>query len=159
VLWASTEADGRTQVRVRLSVDPTVNSPLGQQAEETLTIGAAEGSAPPKVVKISSGQFAAAAAGPQLVRVGSDDRAGTVTVTFDSDLDPATVGSAITLIAAGNRTVDATTSYDAATRTVTLHAHSGAGRVLLRITAALRDGDGKALATGTTIEVPQNLGG
>jgi hypothetical protein len=138
VLWVLPAADGDATARVRLTADPTPGRPVAVTAEETLTLNMPAGH-PPTVRAVALGPFRAATAGPQLTHLDTDATPGAVTLTFDSDLDPATV-SAARLTTPGGAPIAATARYDAATRTVTLRPPAGADpTLLLGIDRTLRD--------------------
>jgi Bacterial Ig-like domain len=139
VLWVQTAADGVVTAGVRLTADATARHPVATAQEETLTLGQRSG-APPLVRSVSVREPAKVPAGPQLTRLDTASVPGGVVLVFDSDLDPASVGSAVTITAKDGRQLPATSGYDAATRTVTLRP-SGAvtGAATVRIGPGLRD--------------------
>jgi hypothetical protein len=147
VVWVVQTAEGTTQARVRLTVDATAEQPVVRQAEETLTLGIPQGGILPKVLKVSAVQpFVAAPAGPQLVRLDTDAVPGSVLLTFDSDLDPATVNAAISLTTSSGKRLEPHARYDAQTRTVTLEPRT-TGKLTLRIGTQLRDAKGNPSST------------
>jgi hypothetical protein len=148
VVWVVENADGTTQARVRLTVDPTIGHPAAVQAEETLTLGVPQGSVLPRVLKVSGGQsFTAAPTGPQLVHLDTDAVPGSLLLTFDSDLDQASL-KAISLSGG----LESRAAYDAQTRVVTLKAKS-TGRLTIRIGTDLRDAKGNPLAESSTVDL------
>jgi hypothetical protein len=121
------------------------------QAEETLMLGPQPGTGLPAVRTVTAGPLRPASAGPQLVHLDTRAVAGAVLLTFDSDLDPASVAAAVRLSAPGGAQIGSTATYDAATRTVTLRPASPAARVLVRISAGLRDINGRNMSAGLQV--------
>jgi hypothetical protein len=78
-------------------------------------------------------------------------------LTFDSDLDPATVPAAIGFTTTDGRTVPGTASYDLASRTVTVRAGSATGPLVVRVDTGLRDIRGQQPVA--ELRIPVNLGG
>jgi hypothetical protein len=158
VLWVLRSPDGTATARVRLTIDAQPGSPLATQAEETLTLGPRTSTAPSTVRSVSAvPAFSPAPTGPQLVHLDNDATPGALALAFDSDLDPGSL-AAIELTTSDGARVPANPSYDAATRTVTLHplAHSGA-TVVVKIGTGLRDTSGHAPSAEVTVTTP--LGG
>jgi hypothetical protein len=119
VLWVIPGAAGTSTARVRLTADPDAAHPLAVQGEETLVIGAPGTGGRSLVRSAVAGSFAPVPDGPQVLhaQVG----ATALRLTFDSDLDAATVAAGIKVTRTGAATaVAVSTSYDAATRTVTV---------------------------------------
>jgi Protein of unknown function (DUF1116)/Bacterial Ig-like domain len=114
------------------------------------------GAAPDSVVTASPA--ADVPPGPHVVRIAPGTRSGTVTVTFDSDLDPASVGGAVSVAGAGGTRLPATAAYDAASRTVTVAATAApSGSLALTIATSLRDVAGRHLAA--PVQAPVELSG
>ena len=113
----------------------------------------AKGTGLPAVRSVTAGPLQPAPAGPQLVHLGTLAVPGAVLLTFDSDLDPASVAAAVRLAAPGGAQIGSTATYDAATRTVTLRPASPAGRVLVRISVGLRDINGRNMSAGLQVLV------
>ena len=92
-----------------------------------------------------------------MVRCDTGTSPGSVLLTFDSDLNPDTVPTAIGLSTADGRTVPGTARYDAVSRTVTVRPDSAAvTSVVVRVDTGLRDIRGEAPPDGLRIAV--NLG-
>jgi hypothetical protein len=148
---------GTATAIVRLSTDPTVADPVNRQATETLTLHAPSGGGLPRVTAVSVTPFAPAPDGPQLTRVDTRSVPGAVRLTFDSDLNPVTVPSAVDLLSSGGSNVAATTSYDPGTRTVTVRpamaGSLGTGSALVVVSTALSDIAGTPATTEQTIPV------
>jgi hypothetical protein len=158
VLWVQSAPDGTATARVRLTADARPDHLVASQAEETLTLQPTAGGRPPVVRTVTAGPFAAAPAGPQLVGVDTDATPGAVTLTFDSDLDPATVSAAVGLSTPDGAATAATASYDPATRSVTLRPAAGSrSTALVRVGTGLRDIAGHPLPA--QLHVPVTLGG
>jgi hypothetical protein len=156
VLWVRTASDGTAEARVRLTADARPDHPA-RQAEETLTLAPATDDRPPAVRTVTTGPFATAPDGPQLVHVDTHAAPDAVTLTFGSDLDPATVATAVGLSTADGVTVRATTRYDPATRSVTVRpADRSAPVAVVRVSSGLRDVSGHPLAAD--LKVPATPG-
>jgi hypothetical protein len=146
VLWVQPAPDGTATARVRLTIDPRPDHPLTRQAEETLTLQPASGAGPPAVRAVTVGRFGPAPGGPQVMHLDTDAAPGAAILTFDSDLDPASVTASVELVTPTGVRLPSTLSYDPATRSVTLRpAHEPAQAVIVRIAAGLRDVDGHTL--------------
>jgi Bacterial Ig-like domain/WD40-like Beta Propeller Repeat len=158
VLWVRQHPDGSATARVRLTADPRPDRPVTMMAEETLTLDPPIGTRPPAIRSVAATPFRPAPAGPQLGGVDTDAVPGAITMTFDSDLDPATVTAAVQLRTAAGGSVPATTRYDAAARAVTVRPAAGAGSdLLVAVTTALRDVAGHQLPAA--LEIPVGLSG
>jgi hypothetical protein len=159
VLWVRVAPDGTATARVRLTIDPRPDSPDVTQAEETLTLARRRGNAPPVVRAVDAEPFGPVPAGPHVVQLDTDATPGAVLVTFDSDLDPASVASAITLATPDNSPIDSNTTYDPANRTVTVRPTSPAAAkaVVVRVGTGLRDVSHTGLAAD--VRIPATLGG
>jgi hypothetical protein len=145
---------GTATALVRLTADATATTPTVRQAEETIRVDASGGV--PRVIRVSLGAFRTAPAGPQLAGLDTDARPGTVLLRFDSDLDPATVASGVTLATADGTPVAAVTGYDVTTRTVSLRPaqpRPGGTSLMVRLTATLHDIAGRAPADPGPIPV------
>jgi len=149
VLWSNPGPGGTTTAGVRLTIDPQPGRTTPRQAIETISISAPTAAGPGKVRSVSVGPYAPAPAGPQVLSAGADATTGTARLTFDSDLDPRTVPGGIKVTWAGGVTANASTSYDAATRTVTIRSPQGrpVAPQSVAVTPALRDVNGQAAAT------------
>lgn len=155
VLWARTTGSRTATAVVRLSIDPTTADPVTRQAVETLKFTVPSGGGIPKVTSISLGTFAAAPAGPQLTHVDPRSAPGSVLLTFDSDLDPRSVPSAVAMLSATGTDVAVTATYDAGTRTITAQpaVPDKPGTVTVVVTTALKDVAGTSAADQLTIPV------
>jgi hypothetical protein len=159
VLWVLPNADGTAIARIRLTADATQQDPVARQVEEDVTLGAPSGTGaadgPPVVRAVRAESARPAPNGPQLTNLDTDAQPGSVLLTFDSDLDPASIGGA-TLAGPDGTPVPAITTYDAASRTVKLHP-SGvpAGPVVVVVGTGLRDVIGNRL--GAQLRVPVTL--
>jgi hypothetical protein len=84
-----------------------------------------------------------------VLQVNATTQAGetTLVVSFDSDLSPASVGGAITVLDANGTTLSSSTVYDADTRTATVTlANVPSGALTLMIATSLDDVYGQTLA-------------
>jgi Bacterial Ig-like domain len=150
VLWVIQNADGTARARIRLSTDPTAADPRATQVDEVLTLGTPDGAVRPRVLKASAGRPQAAPAGPQLVHLDTDARPGAVVLTFDSDLDPASL-PAITLVTSDGGPVPAKVAASGARAvTVTPDSHIDKARVV--VGTGLRDAAGRPLAGQSRID-------
>jgi hypothetical protein len=149
-------ADGTAIARVRFTADPRPADPIVRQTEETLVLGPQPGTGLVTVRSVTAGRSRPAPAGPQLMHLGVRAEPAAVSLTFDSDLDPASVKAAISLSAPGGAQIGSTVSYDAATRTVTLRPVAPvAGKIVVRIGARLRDINGLTMRAGLQILIPR----
>jgi hypothetical protein len=156
VLWVLPAAHGTGIARVSFTIDPRSAHPIARQAEETLVLGPQPGTGLEAVRSAIAAPLRPAPAGPQLVHLDTRAVPGAVLLTFDSDLDPASLASAISLATPDGAQIRSTATYDPATRTVTLRPVSPvAGDVLVRIGAGLRDINGRTMSAGLQILVPQ----
>jgi hypothetical protein len=153
VLWTQRATDGTATVRVRLTLDPTTDDPVTRQAEETLTIGPPPSDSGPWTVRaVSVGPFGPAPAGPQLMNLAADATREAATLTFNSDLDPATVRTSVKITTVNGTPLGSTVSYDPANRSVTIRpAQEPTQPLIIRITTGLHDIAGHALATALQV--------
>ncbi|HZS15908.1 MAG TPA: Ig-like domain-containing protein [Candidatus Dormibacteraeota bacterium] len=147
---------GEVTAQVRLVRDASSSSPA-EFADETLVADrGADGGYLVTSAVISGMQ--SEPNGPQLVHVTSERQGGSLVVrlSFDSDLDPATVNtSSITLTDAKGNALTAQVSYEVETRTAVVHLDSvPAGALTLAVSSALQDIDGQALTSpySTTLQ-------
>jgi hypothetical protein len=115
VVQVSARPDGSYRAELRLAVDPTPGHPVARAFTEQLVLGGR----PLLVTGATPGPLADAPPGPHLTRIAAGAAPDTVALTFDADLDPASVRGAFSVTAGGAARAVAAT-YDAATRTVTL---------------------------------------
>jgi hypothetical protein len=140
-------AGGASRVELRLVIDPTPDHPVPRAIEEMLNVRPDPGLGRPVVDRVSAGPAADVPPGPHVVRIAPGPAPGTVAVTFDSDLDPASVGGAFGLSGAGGGRLAASAAYDPATRTVTLSSPGDLpSQVALTVATSLRDVSGQRLA-------------
>jgi Bacterial Ig-like domain len=157
VLWVLPQPNGTANARLRLTIDPTsTDQPVAQQAEETLVLGPRpDGTFAVRAANVK--EFQPAPAAPQVIRCDPDALPGAVLLTFDSDLDPDTVATAIGLNTSDGRTVPVMASYDAVNRTVTVQPRQAmTGPVVVRVDTGLRDIRGERPEAGLRVTV--NLG-
>ena len=134
-------------VELIVDADPTHLAP--RVATETLTLTQAATDGPFLVSAMNVTPLRDQASGPHIVHVSTAHGTGqyTVQVTFDSDLNPATVQGAITLVTAAASPLAAAVTYDADTRTATLTLDSApSGPVTVEVATSLRDINGHHLA-------------
>jgi hypothetical protein len=150
-------ADGTVQVGLRLVLDPTSSRPVARAIAETVDLRPEGPSGRLVVVRASATAAADVSPGPHVTRISAGATPGTVTVTFDSDLDPASVAGAVGLRSAGGGTLPVRTAYDAGARTVTITAPSGlSGSLALSVGTGLRDVAGQHLAA--PVQAPVTAG-
>jgi hypothetical protein len=153
---------GTVTATARLSADPTATA--GQrQGTETLRLAVPAGSVAgiPVVTGVELGPFGPAPTGPQLTQVDTASVPGSALLTFDSDLDPRSVPSAVALLGPDGLDTAVTAGYDVASRRIRVHpaisVGPAAGTSTIVVTTALRDvaGDGAP----TRIQLPVRLTG
>lgn len=146
-------ADAPVVAAVRLvSVSAGSGAPVSFADEQVTIDRTAAGTY--QVTQLTSTPLSPEPLGPHVVHVVTQRSATalTVTVSFDSDLDPASVAGALSITGPGSAAAPLTQNYDAASRTVTLTAPlpiaSGdlEGPLTLHVSTGLRDVDGNALA-------------
>jgi hypothetical protein len=150
LLWSQPGPAGVTTARVRLSIDPTSDHPIGTQADESITVAADTGQGPPKVVSAAVGPFLASPNGPQLLHADTSTSAGSVLLSFDSDLDEATIGTGIRVTGSDGAAVPSAVHYDATSRTVSVRPSSSRAGVPVVVTVGtgLRDVSGTPASAG-----------
>ena len=145
VVWVLPTTDGAATARIRLTVDPTPARPRGRQLDETVRLAFPDGQARPRITAVEAGTWAEAPAGPAVTHVDTDAVPGSVLVTFDSDVDPASL-SHLTLTTATGQVLPSSASYDSALRTVTLRPKDPGARgraVLLTVGTGVTDVAGR----------------
>jgi hypothetical protein len=146
IVQISLQADGSYRAELRLMVDPTPGHPSARALTEELVLRTAGRGGPLMVTASAPGALADLPPGPHLTRIAAGAAPGTVALTFDADLDPASVRNAFTVSSGTPRRVAA--AYDAATRTVTLSpASPPTGPVTVTVHTGLRDIAGQSLAS------------
>jgi hypothetical protein len=142
---------------LRLVTDPTPQHPVARETTETLDLRPDTRLQRLVVAAVSAAPPADVAPGPHVARIAAGTAPGSVSVTFDSDLDPASVAGAVGLRGPGGRAA-ATVTFQAPTRTVTL-APAGPvpGPLTLTIGTGLRDVAGQHLPA--PVQTPAGPGG
>ena len=150
VVYSIAQPDGTIDATVELLVDPSGTRATALVADETLTLAPAGAGRGYVVTALNVSPLHTQVTGPHVVRLSSAPSAAglLVQVSFDSDLDAATVPGAISLTAKGGGPgpVPSSVVYDADTRTawVTLPGVS-AGSFTVTVSGAVRDVNGQAL--------------
>ena len=149
IVDAVAESDGTLDATVELIIDPSGTRSTALVADETLTVSPAGSGYLVSALQVS--QLHPQEAGPHVVRLSSAPTSNglLIQLSFDSDLNAATVPAAISVVSAtGPAPLPISVVYDADTRTAWVTV-SGASSGTLTVTAssALRDVDGQALAT------------
>jgi hypothetical protein len=129
------------QVGLRLVRDPTPASPVQLVALETLTIDTLSGR--PVVTAVTSPPFSPVPRGPHLTAVTAGD--GLVVLTFDSDLDPATLSRGIILTRPDGKRISVSLRYDPIAKVVVAQGVPS-GTTRIEITNGLRDIKGRGAA-------------
>jgi Bacterial Ig-like domain len=138
---------GTVSVALRLLLDATAGHPAAREVAETLDLRPDQQLGRLVVRAASATPGADVSPGPHVVRIAPGVTPGTVTVTFDSDLDPRSVSGAVGLRSVGGAALPVRASYDANDRSVTLSSPSGpAGSLALTVGTSLRDVAGGHLA-------------
>ncbi len=149
------EPHGVVSASVELVVDPTAGHASAQVASETLML-APESSGAYTVSSIVATQLRNEASGPHVVQVNATTQSGqtTLVVNFDSDLNPASVESAVTVLDSNGTTLTSSTVYDPDSRTATVTIpNAPSGALTLDIATSLDDVYGQALAHAFQTEV------
>ena len=136
------------------SSDPVTSS------DESVTLDRPDGSTL-RITQLSATPLSPESSGPHVMRVAASRSGSTmsVTVTFDSDLDPATVAPAISLTGPGGLATGSQVTFDASARTATVTLPltgllgNAAQPLTLSIATTLHDVDGNALASSYTTSV------
>lgn len=138
---------GASRVEMRLVMDPTPDHPVPRAIEEMLDVRSDPQRQRLVVDRVSAGPAADVPPGPHVVRIAPGSATGTIAVTLDSDLDPASVAGAFGLSGAGGGRLPVTSAYDPATRTVTLSSSGELpAQLALTVGTSLRDVAGQRLA-------------
>jgi hypothetical protein len=150
VVSAGANADGTVSATAELIVDPTSRHPRPSTDDETLTLTRASDGASYVVTSLQTTGLHEARPGPRVVGVTTSlaHEQPVIQISFDSDLDRATVAQAIGLLDAGGNSIGAQVSYDAESRTATLTLTGGPpqGPITVNVSTDLHDVDGQSLA-------------
>ncbi|HSS10525.1 MAG TPA: hypothetical protein VLL25_11605 [Acidimicrobiales bacterium] len=134
------------RVELRLVSDPAPTSPIPKAAIETLTIDTAAGR--PVVDAASSPSLAAVPAGPHLTAVTPSG--GAVVLTFDSDLDPATLAHGIIFTGPGAQTIPVSLRYEPTAKAIIAEGHFE-GTTRVELTDQIKDVNGRPAAPVNTV--------
>jgi hypothetical protein len=156
VISTYVQPSGVVSASVELVVDPTSGHASAEVASETLTLVSQMSGSTYVISRIDSTPLRNEASGPHVLQVNATTQSGqtTLAVSFDSDLDPASVAAAFTVIGANGTTLASSTVYDADSRTATVTiANAPSGALTLEISTALDDVYGQTLAHAFQTEV------
>jgi Bacterial Ig-like domain len=140
---------------IELIVDPSSGHTTARFASEKLLIAQAP-SGGYVVTSAFTSQLRDQSAGPHVVQVSSNTANGVTTlqVSFDSDLNPGTVASAIAVLSASGTTLPSTAVYNPDTRTATVTIDNAPpGTLTLDIATTLADFEGQTLVRSFTTNV------
>ena len=149
IVTSLNEPDGSLAATVELIIDPSGSRASPLVADESLTLASAGAGAPYLVTALTVSSLHPLSSGPHVVHVtGSRSGSGSaLLVSFDSDLDPATVPGAVTVTDAAGTVLNAVVTYDADTRTASIVlAGSPRGSLTVHVGTGLRDVNGQPLA-------------
>ncbi|HVC03266.1 MAG TPA: Ig-like domain-containing protein [Candidatus Acidoferrales bacterium] len=149
VISTYVQPHGAVSASVELVVDPTAGHASAEVAGETLTLVPQASGTTYIVSRIASTPLHDEASGPHVLQVNATTQSGqtTLAVSFDSDLNPASVGGAFTVLDSNGTTLTSSTVYDANSRTATVTiASTTSGALTLEISTALDDVYGQTLA-------------
>ncbi len=150
VISAVANPDGTVAATARLIIDPSTTHAVATFADETLQLSPATNHGGYLVSSLTVGPLHDEPVGPHITQVLSaagDGHLVVLHVAFDSDLNPASVASAITVTNRAGIQLPATVTYDANTRTATVIVGVPATTpVTLGVATTLVDVDGQALA-------------
>lgn len=150
VISAVATPDGTVAATARLIIDPSATHAVATFADETLQLSPATNHGGYLVSSLTVGPLHDEPVGPHITQVLSAVSGGHLVVlhvAFDSDLNPASVASAITVTNRAGIQLPATVTYDANTRTATVIVGVPATTpVTLGVATTLVDVDGQALA-------------
>ncbi|MEO8899014.1 MAG: Ig-like domain-containing protein [Candidatus Dormibacter sp.] len=156
VISAAVNPDGTVAATARLIIDASATHPLASFADESLTLTPSLSKSAFLVSAITVAPLHDEPVGPHVVHVTPTNVAGALVlqVSFDSDLRPSTVASAISVTTSDGQLLHATTVYDAEQRTavVTLTV-PGDTHVSVTVGTGVLDVDGQALASAFTTAV------
>lgn len=138
VVWVDPTSPTSAVAEVQLLVDGWSGNPRSQVATEDLRLGLDGSTGAAEVQSLTLSRFGNLALGPHIVHVAASGH--TLQVTYNCDMDPASVAGSNRVLGPDGRSVPLTTSYDAATRTVTVQVPASvSGRVELTVSRGLRD--------------------
>lgn len=152
VISAVSNHDGTVSATARLIVDPSSQHPLASFADETLTLAPSAGADSFVVTALQVSHLHDEPIGPHVVQVTPASENGKLVlhISFDSDLRQDSVAAAVHVASRTGRPFDATTTYDADTRTATVALNGEPTAVQLSIATSLVDVNGQPLATSFT---------
>lgn len=154
VISAVATPDGTVAATARLIIDASATHAVATFADETLQLSPATNHGGYLVSSLTVGPLHDEPVGPHITQVLSaagDGQLVVLHVAFDSDLNPASVASAITVTNGAGIRLPATVTYDANTRTATVTVGVPATTpVTLGVATTLVDVDGQALAAPFT---------
>jgi hypothetical protein len=153
------QPDGGVSASVELIVDPTSGHHNARVASEELSLARSSSGDGYQVTALQTTPLRDESSGPHVVQVSTTIEGGVTTleVSFDSDLNPATVGGAITVLSQSGTPVDSSATYDANSRTATVTiANAPPGILTLAISSALGDVEGQTLAPSFHTSVATN---
>jgi hypothetical protein len=151
VIKAALDTDGSTAVaHVRLVRDASSSRPVAS-ADETVTLARPAAGQAYQVTSVALGAFATEPNGPQVVHVDTERQptALVVRVTFDSDLDPATVTAAAISLLGPQGALVSDVSYEVESRTAVIRVLDvPSGTLTLTLSGGIHDISGTSLASG-----------
>jgi WD40 repeat protein len=143
-------SQGVVSASVELIVDPSADHGAPRVASETLSLTRASTGGGYVVGNIVTTPLVDESSGPHVVQVRSTTDAGVTTlqVSFDSDLNPASVAGAISVQSSQGTLLESTAAYDPGSRTVTVTvAQAASGALTVNISTVLADVNGQPLTT------------
>jgi Big-like domain-containing protein len=144
-------SQGLVSASVELIVDPTADHSAPGAASETLSLTRSSAGGGYVVSNIVTTPLVDESSGPHVVQVSSTTGGGVTTlqVSFDGDLNPASVAGAISVQSSQGTLLQSTAVYDPGSRTVTVTvAQAASGALTLAISTALADVNGQPVAAG-----------
>jgi len=158
IIKAGLDTDGTTAVaHVRLVRDAAKDALVASFADETVRLAQPAAGAAYQVTSASVAGFGAEPNGPQVLHVSTERQltALVVRISFDSDLDPATVSSAAVSLLGPSGALAAGVHYEVESRTLVIRLlDAPAGTLTLAVTDAVHDIAGQPLSGGyaTTLQ-------
>jgi hypothetical protein len=155
VLWVTPVTDTTATARIRLTRDARPDDPVIRSVEESVTFVTDPGSGAIQVSTVEVGASSTTPPGPELSGVDTDVTPGSVVLTFNSDLDPASATTSTIMLSTRSGTpIPATVRYDPEHRTVAVRPdRSATGPARIRIGTAVRTYDGRTGAHPVDIDV------